>query len=233
MSCITGGFWRRSIWEEDKPDVVLSESKACLERRSKRRHVFSRGQQSAEVLRFAQDDKGLFKTGILNMSPRALIELLHGKGAHADPVACVEDLSAELAARPVAGFPHSVGQLVFHMNYWMDYELRRIRGEKPDYPEHSAESFPATPSPVDAVDWDRLRKRFAGLLDDFCALGKSSRVELDRAIETVHEGDTKVAGTLEAVLWQMVAHNSYHVGQVAMIRRALGAWPPRGGGDSW
>jgi len=166
------------------------------------------------------------------MSQPALIELLHGKGAHADPVACVEDLSAELAARQVAGFPHSIGQLVFHMNYWMEYELRRIRGERPEYPEHSVESFPAAP-PADAAEWDRLRGRFAGLLDEYTALAKSSRRELDRAIETVHEGDTKVAGTLEAVLWQMVAHNSYHTGQIAIIRRALGAWPPRGGGDAW
>jgi uncharacterized damage-inducible protein DinB len=167
------------------------------------------------------------------MSERARIELLHGKGAHADPVACVEDLSAQLASRQVAGFPHSVGQLVFHMNYWMDYELRRIRGERPEYPEHSAQSFPAAPSPADASEWDRLRGRFAGLLDEFTALAKSSRQELDREIETVHEGDAKVAGTLEAVLWQMVAHNSYHTGQIAMIRRVLGAWPPQGGGDTW
>ena len=56
---------------------------------------------------------------------------------------------------------------------------------------------------------------------------------MQRQIETVHEGDKKVAGTLEAVLWQMVAHNSYHTGQIAMIRRALDAWPPKAGGDSW
>jgi hypothetical protein len=55
------------------------------------------------------------------MSARALTELLRGNGAHADPLACVEDLSAEVAARQFAGFPHSIGQLVFHMNYWMDY----------------------------------------------------------------------------------------------------------------
>ena len=54
-----------------------------------------------------------------------------------------------------------------------------------------------------------------------------------RQIETVHEGDKKVAGALEAVLCQMVAHNSYHVGQIAMIRRILGPWPPRDGGDTW
>ncbi len=166
------------------------------------------------------------------MSSRALTELLRGKGAHADPLACVEDLSAELAARSVAGFPHSIGQLVFHMNYWMDYEVRRIRVERPAYPEHSSESFPPLPS-ADARDWDRLRKRFAGLLADLAALAKSTPQEMQRRIETVHLGDTKLAGTLEAVLWQMVAHNSYHTGQIAMIRRALGAWPPRGGGDTW
>jgi uncharacterized damage-inducible protein DinB len=167
------------------------------------------------------------------MSPRALTELLYGKGAHADPVACVEDLSVELAARRVEGFPHSIGQLVFHMNYWMNYELRRIRGQRPAYPEHNSESFPSAGSPSNAEEWDRLRKRFASLLADFAALANSSPEEMQRQIETVHEGDKKVAGSLEAVLWQMVAHNSYHVGQIAVIRRSLGAWPPLGGGDTW
>jgi uncharacterized damage-inducible protein DinB len=162
-----------------------------------------------------------------------MTELLHGKGAHADPVACVEDLSAELAARTIPGFPHTIGQLVFHMNYWMDYEQRRIRGEGPSYPEHNSESFPPASSPVDAKEWDRLRKLFVALLNDFAALAKSSPAELERQIESVHGGDKKLTGTLEAVLWQMVAHNSYHVGQIAMIRRAFGAWPPRGGGDTW
>ena len=166
------------------------------------------------------------------MSQRALTELLRGKGAHADPLACVEDISAELAARQVAGFPHSVGQLVFHINYWMEYELRRVRGEKPAYPEHNSESFPAA-SPVDVAEWDRLRARMTELLDEFAGLAKSSAQGLQREIESVHEGDKNVAGTLEAVLWQMVAHNSYHVGQIAMIRRTLGAWPPCGGGDTW
>jgi uncharacterized damage-inducible protein DinB len=167
------------------------------------------------------------------MSPRALTELLRGKGAHADPLACVEDISADLATRQVSGFPHSIGQLVFHMNYWMDYELCRIRGQRPKYPEHNAESFPPALAPADEVEWDQLRERFASMLGEFAVLAKSSPEEMRREIASVHEGDKKVAGSLEAELWQMVAHNSYHVGQIAMIRRALGAWPPRGGGDTW
>jgi uncharacterized damage-inducible protein DinB len=153
------------------------------------------------------------------MSQRALTELLRGKGAHADPLACVEDISAETAARSVDGCPHSIGQLVFHMNYWMSYDLQRMRGERPKYPEHNAESFPAAPSPANAADWDRLRRDFAWFLAEHARLAESSPAELGRKIE--------------AMLWQTAVHNSYHVGQIAMIRRVLGVWPPRAGGDTW
>jgi uncharacterized damage-inducible protein DinB len=167
------------------------------------------------------------------MSSRAVIELLRGKGAHADPVACVEDLAAELAVRHVEGFPHSIAELVFHLNYWMEYELRRIRGGKPTLPEHNSESFPSAGSFFSAEGWDDLKNTFVALLADFTALATSSEKAMQRQIESVHERDTKIAGTLEASLWQMVAHNSYHIGQIAMLRRALNVWPPRGGGVNW
>jgi uncharacterized damage-inducible protein DinB len=167
------------------------------------------------------------------MSQCALTELLRGKGAHVDPIACVEDIPADIAARQVAGFPHSIGQLVFHMNYWMNYDLRRMRGERPKYPEHNAESFPQTPTTADAPEWDRLRRDFSQLLNEHATLAKSSQEELNREIEPIHESHKERASTLEAILWQTVAHNSYHVGQIAMVRRALGAWPPKAGGDSW
>ncbi len=167
------------------------------------------------------------------MSSCAILELLHGKGAHADPVACIEDISAELARRQVEGFPHSIGQLVFHMNYWMDYDLRRTRGEKPRYPEHNSESFPSGPTPANDEKWNRLREEFSTLLQTTAKLADSRREELDRQIEPTHPTHKERAASLEATLWQLVVHNSYHIGQIAMIRRALGAWPPRAGGDTW
>jgi uncharacterized damage-inducible protein DinB len=167
------------------------------------------------------------------MPSLTLTELLHGKGAHADPIACVEDLDAELAARTVAGFPHSIFQIIFHMTYWMDYELRRIRGQQPAYPEHNSESFPEAASPLSTEEWYRLKTHLTTLLAEFTVLANSSSEEMHRKIESVHEGDKKLSGSLEAVLWQMVAHNSYHTGQMAMIRRSLGAWPPKAGGDTW
>jgi uncharacterized damage-inducible protein DinB len=167
------------------------------------------------------------------MSSRELIELLRGKGAHVDPIACVEDISTELAAQHVAGFPHSIGQLVFHMNYWMDYDLRRARGERPPYPEHNAESFPSKPTPADGREWDKLRELFSTLIEDSARLAQASADELSREAMPMHPAHSERANTLEAILWQTVAHNSYHIGQIAMIRRQLGAWPSRGGGDTW
>jgi uncharacterized damage-inducible protein DinB len=164
---------------------------------------------------------------------QALTELLRGRGSHADPIACIEDVPADLANRHIENFPHSIADLVFHMNYWMRYELQRIRGEKPKYPDHNAESFPSPDRNPKTEDWDRLRRDFAALLTEFAKLAESPRKELERQIESVHEGDKKLAGALEAVLWQIVAHNSYHVGQIALIRRALNAWPPQAGGDTW
>ncbi len=207
--------------------VILSEAKNLCN--------FAAGERLQRSLRQAQGRLFASRrmTNCSLMSQRALTELLRGKGAHVDPIACVEDVSAEVAAREVLGFPHSIWQLVFHISYWMEYELRRIRGERPVYPEHNAESFPAAPSPADAREWERLRSRMKELLGEFGALAKSSPQELQREIESVHAGDKNVAGTLEAVLWQMVAHNSYHVGQIAMMRQAVGVWPPRGGGDTW
>jgi len=169
------------------------------------------------------------RDGAVTTISQSLAELFRGKGAHADPIACVEDISSDLAQRRVHGFPHSIADLVFHMNYWMSYELRCIRGERPNYPKHNAESLPP---PGATGDWDRLKRDLVWLLSEFATLAQSSREELDRQIETIHDGDKEVAGTLEAVLWQMVAHNSYHTGQIAMLCRSLNAWPPTTGGDT-
>ncbi|HYL63308.1 MAG TPA: DinB family protein [Candidatus Methylomirabilis sp.] len=167
------------------------------------------------------------------MPERALIELLYGKGAHANPVACVEDVSLELSGRRAEGFPHSIWQLVSHMNYWMDYEVRRIRGEAPKYPHQVAESWPTNAAPSGGDEWKKTISEFRDLLGTLAALAESSAGELARPIAATHPDHAKHASTLRDVLWQTLVHNSYHVGQTAMLRRMLGAWPPRGGGDTW
>lgn len=164
---------------------------------------------------------------------RVLVELLRGRGAHTDPVVCVADVTAEWAGRMAEGSPHSIWQLVWHLNFWMDYDLRRIRGESPPYPVHNDESFPPAPGPRDGDEWRQAQQRFQGLLADYAAIAESGPDVLAREVPPTHPSHEQRASTVLAMLWQIVAHNSYHVGQIALLRRAMGIWPPPGGGDTW
>jgi uncharacterized damage-inducible protein DinB len=167
------------------------------------------------------------------MPEPTLIELLHGKGAHANPIACMEDLSADLAALTIDGFPHSIWQLLSHMNYWMDYEIQRIAGHPPQYPQHAAGSWLPDPTPPSETAWANAFTRFRDLIDTLIRLAQSDCAALSREVAAVHPQQAGQASAVGAILWQTMAHNTYHVGQIAMLRRCLGAWPPRAGGDTW
>jgi len=161
--------------------------------------------------------------------PTTLQLLLRGKGAHADTVACVSELGPELAGKRLAGIEHTIWQLLVHMNYWMDYELRSIAGPEVPYPEHAAASWPSEDGPGSESSYSDEVRRFGDQIQRMVDL--AGRLEDERSgARVVHSAKRE---TVEDVLWQMVAHNSYHVGQVAALRRALGAWPPVDGGDTW
>lgn len=172
------------------------------------------------------------------MGDSTLRELVYGKGAHVDPVACVEDISAEVAARTMAGYPHSIWQIVEHMNYWMNYELDKIAGENPGYPEKAIESWPAHPSGasegrVADEAWQATTRSFRDLLSELARLAESDAAALERTILNSGPPNSPRESTVHAIAWQLAAHNSYHAGQIALLRRQFGVWPPERGGDTW
>jgi len=167
------------------------------------------------------------------MGDTTLRELVYGRGAHVDPVACVEDISAELATRAAAGYPHSIWQIVEHMNYWMDYDLGKIAGENLPYPDKAIESWPTLPNPATDVLWRDSASRFAHLLARVSQLAESDEAELARKVRHLGPEQSPRESTVRAMLWQIAAHNSYHAGQIALLRRQAGAWPPERGGDTW
>jgi uncharacterized damage-inducible protein DinB len=173
------------------------------------------------------------------MGDNTLRELVYGKGAHVDPVACIEDISADLAARTVAGYPypHSIWQIVEHMNYWMDYDLSKIAGENRHYPDRAIESWPSVPraNEIDAVnqEWKDTTHRFTDLLARLAQLAESDAAALERKIQNVASPAALREATVHTMLYQIAAHNSYHAGQIALLRRQAGAWPPERGGDTW
>ena len=160
-----------------------------------------------------------------------VVELLNGKHAHADSRLCV-DVSWDVAVQMPAGFSHSIWQLVWHMNFWMEYELKRISGHPEPYPEHAALSWPSTER-IDAQAWQLEVARFNELLDDLAVYALSSSADLARPVTTNHDSEAQHASSLEAVLLQTIVHNSYHLGQVVTLRQTLGAWPPATGSDTW
>jgi len=159
--------------------------------------------------------------------------LLRGKGAHADPIAILADVPASSAGRLMEGYPHSIWQIVGHMNYWMQYELDRIAGRKPHYPEHNIESWPNKIMPQDDAEWQDARAKLAARIDLLSALSESSDEVLKASVESMHSKEEPRSTSVESVLWQIMVHNSYHVGQIAMMMRSFGLWPPRTGADTW
>jgi uncharacterized damage-inducible protein DinB len=160
-----------------------------------------------------------------------LLELIHGRGAHVDASACVT-VPFDVSARTPAGLPHSIWQLVFHMTYWMEYELARIAGNALRYPDHATESWPAA-APETEEHWRQAVAAFDGCLDRMSKLVRTGNEILGREVPPNPGAYSEQAPTVEGVLWQTVVHNSYHLGQVAQVRRALGAWPPPTGADTW
>lgn len=165
------------------------------------------------------------------MANLTLRELIHGKGAHVGLIACIEDVGSELASRTVNGYPHSISQIVAHMNYWMEYELRRIACDPTAYPDHSIQSWPESVT-ISEEQWKSVSARFGRLLDQLSRLADSDSETLGQAVRPDSSKITRPV-TVEMVLWQISAHNSYHIGQIALLRRQMDAWPPKAGGDSW
>lgn len=153
---------------------------------------------------------------------RVALELVEGRGAHVDPVGCIEDLRADTACRKPAGFEHSICELVAHLNYWMEYDMKRMRGTPGPYPAHAAESW-ASSEGVREADWRKIVDSFRELLHELESVCRSDASAWMKQAPATHTSHERNASTVGAVIFQLIAHNSYHIGQIVDLRRALGA----------
>jgi uncharacterized damage-inducible protein DinB len=164
---------------------------------------------------------------------RTQAQLVFGKGAHADALGCLEGLTWALAGETPRGAPYSVYGLVWHMTFWMENELERIEGRSPAYPEHASLGWPDDTPPT-PDDWSRTVARFGAALERLVGFAEAAPEVRSRTVPvTSKDPHANQATTVEDVVWQTIVHTSHHLGQVILIRRQLGAWPPPGGGDSW
>jgi hypothetical protein len=148
-----------------------------------------------------------------------LLYLLRGGGAHLDFDKAIADLPSELRGAKVPGVPHTPWRLVEHLRIaqWDILEFsRNPRHVSPPFP---AGYWPAGDGPPDAAAWDRSVAAFRADLRSMQNLMGDPATDLFAAIP---HGDGQTI-LREALL--VADHNAYHLGQLVMLRRALGAWP--------
>ncbi len=147
-----------------------------------------------------------------------LVELLKGGNAHTNFQDAIRDFPSELRGKRPKGSPHSPWELLEHLRIaqWDILEFSRNHEHKsPKWPD---EYWPAKPEPPDDKAWDRSVHSFCQDLSTFCALVTDPATDLYARIPH-GEGQTILRETLLAA-----DHNSYHLGQLLLVRRMLGGW---------
>lgn len=159
-------------------------------------------------------------TPVLPISAEKFASLFAGGSANVKAERALEALTAEEAIRGLEGYPHSVAEIVAHLQFWQAWMLARLAGDELPFPKHAGDGWPV----VAAKDWEDLRTKFFEGLASSQALARNPENLSQRAFD----GQT----TAEALL-DGASHTIYHLGQIVTVRRALGLWPPPSGGDSW
>jgi hypothetical protein len=147
-----------------------------------------------------------------------LIELLHGGHAHTTFDDAVKDLPIDVAGVRPEGSPHSAWELVEHIRIAQDDILRFSQSADHASPPWPKGYWPKSPAPKDAAQWEASLEAVRRDLAEFEGMVRDPGRDLFRKFPW-GEGQTLLR---EAML--IADHNAYHVGQLVLVRRLLGAW---------
>lgn len=147
-----------------------------------------------------------------------LLDLLNGGSAHATMQDVLEDFPAEIRGERFKGAPYSPWELLEHMRIAQWDILEFSRDPNHISPEFPGGYWPKSPKPPDAKAWDRSVHGFRQDLEAMCALVADEGTDLYARIP---HGDGQTI-LREALL--TADHNAYHLGQLLLLRRMLGAW---------
>lgn len=147
-----------------------------------------------------------------------LLNVLSGRGAHLDGKAAFSGLPAKCRGIRPRGMPHSAWQLLEHMRIAQWDILEFSRDPKHVSPDWPAGYWPKNPQPPSAAAWRKSLKQFAHDLEAMKKLVANPKTDL---FERIPHGTGQTI-LREAIL--VADHNAYHLGQVVLLRRLLGAW---------
>ncbi len=148
-----------------------------------------------------------------------VLYLLGGGGAHLDFDKAVDGLPAGLRGARPPGVPHTPWRLVEHMRICQWDILEFSVNPNHVSPVFPSGYWPAGDAPPDAEAWERSLDQFRSDLNAMQQLVGDGATDL---FARIPHGDGQTI-LREALL--VADHNAYHLGQLVLVRRALGAWP--------
>jgi uncharacterized damage-inducible protein DinB len=149
-----------------------------------------------------------------------LARSLAWQDAHVGFDGAVEGLPARLRGERAAGLPHSPWQLVEHLRFTQRDILDFCRDPAYREPSWPQDYWPSDAAPADDAAWDAA---VAGYRADREAL---QRLAADPGLDLAATIPHGTGQTYLRELLLVVDHTAYHVGQLVLVRRLLGAWPP-------
>jgi hypothetical protein len=147
-----------------------------------------------------------------------LVDLLTKERAHVGFEAAVKGLPAALRGKRPKGAAHSPWEIVEHMRIaqWDILEFcRNPRHVSPNFPQGY---WPISAAPPSARAWNKSIAAFRADLAKVVALARDESVDL---FVRIPHGDGQ---TILREILLVADHNAYHLGQLAVVRRLLGAW---------
>lgn len=146
-----------------------------------------------------------------------LLRALQG-AAHPEVTPALEGVPPADRGRSVPGLPHTLWQLLEHMRIAQKDILDFGRIPDHESPEFPAGYWPLSPSPPSDAAWEKSLGAFRDDLDALSGIAMNRDIDLTEPIAHLD------GATWFRELMLVVGHNSYHLGQVVQLRRALGGW---------
>lgn len=150
--------------------------------------------------------------------PEHLVELLKGGQAHVEFDGVVEDWPVDLQGKKPKGAAHSGWEVLEHMRIAQWDILEFTRNPKHVSPDFPGGYWPKTQGPPEKNAWKKSVNAFR---TDLKAMIKIVQSESTDLYSPLAHGDGQTV-LREALV--LADHNAYHLGELVLLRRLLGAW---------
>ncbi len=146
---------------------------------------------------------------------------LDWREAHATFDDAVAGLQPDLRGRRPEHFAHSAWELVEHIRLAQSDLLAFMRDAKYSAPKWPDDYWPSEPAPVDDKAWD---ESIAAVRRDRATM---KAMATDPTLDLTDKIPCGGGQTYLRTILLAVDHSAYHVGQLIVVRRMLGAWPAK------